>query len=83
MQGHAVYFWDEIRSGAMLYTDMKMPEVRSDEGLRSLKPGDRLVVIATRWEPGHLGLTRETMAEFQPLAKVDQGEDVWMLMARR
>jgi 4-amino-4-deoxy-L-arabinose transferase-like glycosyltransferase len=83
LQGHPVYFWDEIRSGAMLYTDLKMPEVRSDEGLRALKPGDRLVVIATRWEPGHLGLKAETMACFQPLLKVDQGGDTWMLMERR
>ena len=83
MQGHAVYFWDEIRSGAMLYTDLKMPEVRSDEGLLALKPGDRLVVIATRWEPGHLGLKPGTMASFQPLLKLDQGGDTWMLMERR
>jgi len=83
MQGHSVYFWDEIRSGAMLYTDLKMPEVLSDEGLLALKPGDRLVVIATRWEPGHLGLREETMASFQPLLKLEQGGDTWMLMERR
>lgn len=83
MRGHPVYFWDEIRSGAMLYTDLKMPEVRSDAGLLALEPGDRLVVIASRWEPGHLGLTAGTMAAFRPLVRVDQGEDVWMLMERR
>ncbi len=83
MQGHPVYFWDEIRSGAMLYTDLKMPEIRDDEALAALKPGDRLVVIATRWEPGHLGLKPETMASFQPLLKLDQGSDTWMLMERR
>lgn len=83
MAGHPVYFWDEIRSGAMLYTDRLMPEVRSDAGLRALRPGDRLVVIATRWEPGHLGLTPATMAAFQPLVSVPQGEDTWILMERR
>ena len=83
MQGHPVYFWDEVRSGAMLYTDIKMPEIRSDEGLLALKPGDRLVVIATRWEPGHLGLTAGTMASFQPLLKLDQGGDQWMLLEKR
>lgn len=83
MQGHPVYFWDEIRSGAMLYTDLKMPEVRSDEGLLALKPGDRLVVIESRWEPGHLGLKVETMASFQPLLKLDQGGDQWMLLEKR
>ncbi|HTL97870.1 MAG TPA: glycosyltransferase family 39 protein [Holophagaceae bacterium] len=83
MQGHPVYFWDEVRSGAMLYTDLKMPEIRSDAGLLALRPGDRLVVIATRWEPGHLGLRPGTMASFQPLVKLDQGEDVWMLMEKR
>ena len=83
MEGHPVYFWDEIRSGAMLYTDLKMPEVRTNEGLLALHPGDRLVVIASRWEPGHLGLQASTMAVFQPLLKVDQGGDTWMLMERR
>ncbi|HET8714951.1 MAG TPA: hypothetical protein VFM16_03930, partial [Holophagaceae bacterium] len=83
MAGHPVYFWDEIRSGAMLYTDRLMPEVRSDAGLLALHPGDRLVVIATRWKPGHLGLRPETMAAFQPLASVPQGEDTWILMERR
>ena len=83
MQGHPVYFWDEIRSGAMLYTDLKMPEVLSDEGLLALKPGDRLVVIASRWKPGHLGLTPGTMAAFKPLLKMDQGGDAWVLMERR
>lgn len=83
MQGHPVYFWDEIRSGAMLYTDLKMPEIRSDEGLLALKPGDRLVVIASRWEPGHLGLQAGTMASFQPLLKMDQGGDSWMVLERR
>jgi 4-amino-4-deoxy-L-arabinose transferase-like glycosyltransferase len=83
MQGHPVYFWDEIRSGAMLYTDIKMPEILSDEGLLALKPGDRLVVIESRWEPGHLGLRPGTMSSFQPLLKLDQGGDTWMLMERR
>ncbi|HET6330620.1 MAG TPA: glycosyltransferase family 39 protein [Holophagaceae bacterium] len=83
MQGHRVYFWDEIRSGAMLYTDIKMPEVLSDEGLLALKPGDRLVVIESRWEPGHLGLKPGTMSSFQPLLKLGQGGDTWMLMERR
>ena len=83
MAGHPVYFWDEIRSGAMLYTDLKMPEIRSSAGLLALKPGDRLVVIASRWNPGHLGLTPDAMAAFQPILKLDQGGDVWMLMERR
>ncbi len=83
MQGHPVYFWDEIRSGAMLYTKLKMPEIRSEEGLLALKPGDRIVVIRSRWEAGHLGLTTGTMAAFEPLVQVDQGGDIWMLMARR
>ena len=83
MEGHPVYFWDEIRSGAMIYTDLKMPEIRDDAGLASLKPGDRLVVIATRWEPGYGGLRPETMASFQPLLKLDQGGDVWMLLEKR
>lgn len=83
MEGHAVYFWDEIRSGAMLYTDRTMPEIRTDDGLLALKPGDRIVVIATRWEPGHLGLTASTMAEFRPLLTMKQGGDDWMLMERR
>ena len=83
MEGHRVYFWDEIRSGAMLYTDLEMPEVRSDGGLLALKPGDRLVVISSRWVPGHLGLKPGTMASFQPLLKLDQGEDAWMLLERR
>ena len=83
MEGHPVYFWDEIRSGAMIYTGLKMPEVRSSEGLLALKPGDRLVVIASRWNPGHLGLTPDAMAAFRPILTLDQGGDVWMLMERR
>ena len=76
-------FRSEIRSGAMLYTDIKMPEVLSDEGLLALKPGDRLVVIESRWEPGHLGLRPGTMSSFQPLMKLDQGGDQWMLLEKR
>ncbi len=83
MEGHPVYFWDEIRSGAMLYTNRTMPEIRTDAALLALKPGDRVVVIATRWEPGHLGLTASTMAEFHPLLTMKQGGDDWMLMERR
>ncbi|MBS1785692.1 MAG: glycosyltransferase family 39 protein [Acidobacteria bacterium] len=83
MEGHPVYFWDEIRSGAMLYTPRTMPEIRSDAGLLAMKPGDRLVVIASRWEPGHLGLTPSTMGEFQPMLSMKQGGDEWILMERR
>ncbi|MBS1766063.1 MAG: glycosyltransferase family 39 protein [Acidobacteria bacterium] len=83
MAGHSVFFWGEIRSGAMLYMDRKMPEVRTNAQLLALEPGDLLVVIASRWRSGESGLTPETLRSFEPLLRVDQGEDVWILMRRR
>lgn len=82
MHGRQVYFWDEIRSGAMIYTDQRMPEIRTPEGLAKLGPEDRLVVIRSRWEEGHLGLTRADMAAFEPVLERPQGGDVWMLMRK-
>lgn len=82
MEGHPVYFWGEIRSGAMIYTDLIMPEIRTGPGLLSLKPGDRLVVIESRWHSGDWGLTDSIKAQFEPLARVPQGGDVWLLLKR-
>ena len=82
IQGRPVYFWQEIRSGAILYTGLKMPEVWTTEGLLAMKPGDRLVVIGSRWNE-RLGVTPQAAAAFQPLLTLDQGGDVWMLMERR
>ncbi|HJW09400.1 MAG TPA: glycosyltransferase family 39 protein [Holophagaceae bacterium] len=82
MRGRQVYFWDEIRSGAMIYTDQFMPEIRKPEELARLGPEDRLVVIRSRWEAGHLGLRAEDMAAFEPVLEQPQGGDVWMLMRK-
>jgi 4-amino-4-deoxy-L-arabinose transferase-like glycosyltransferase len=82
MKGRQVYFWDEIRSGAMIYSDRLMPELRSRDELARLGPEDRLVVIRSRWEVGHQGLKAEDMAAFEPVLEQPQGGDVWMLLRK-
>ena len=67
----------------MLYTDMEMPEIRDPQELLKLGAQDRLVVIESRWKPGHLGLTQPVMDAFEPMLVQPQGGDRWLLMKRK
>jgi 4-amino-4-deoxy-L-arabinose transferase-like glycosyltransferase len=80
--GKKVYFWGEIRSGAMIYLDLQMPEIRQAKALSTLSPEDRMVVIRSRWVPGYQGLTQDAMGAFEPLVEHAQGSDTWMLLRK-
>ncbi|HJV90863.1 MAG TPA: hypothetical protein VJ623_11200 [Holophagaceae bacterium] len=83
LEGRKVWFWGEIRSGGMIYLDTLMPELRASAGLAQVGAEDRLVVIASRWRPGYQGLDKAAMAEFEPVLVQLQGEDRWLVMARK
>ena len=83
LQGRKTWFWGGIRSGGMVYLDTLMPEILSAQELAKLDAEDRLVVIASRWRPGFQGLDSASMAAFEPVLVHPQGEDRWLVMARK
>jgi 4-amino-4-deoxy-L-arabinose transferase-like glycosyltransferase len=78
-----VYFWQTIRSGAMVYTGQVMPEVRSREELEArLGPEDRLVAMRRDWEQDHWGMEPQARERFEVILQVPVGADDVLLLRR-
>lgn len=74
IQGRQVYYWQTIRSGAMVYTDHLMPELRSAEDLQAkLGPEDRLVTMRREWDEDRWGMTPELRARFEVVLQRPSG----------
>ncbi len=79
--GRKVRFWQTIRSGAMVYTDHLMPEVRDWDTLeKELGPEDRLVTMAREWNEDARGLTAERRARFEVLLRMPSGGGELLLL---
>lgn len=82
--GRKVYFWQTIRSGAMVYTDHLMPELRTYEALAAnLGPEDRLVSMRREWDMDAWNMTPERRAEFEVLLRVPVGGGEALLLRRK
>lgn len=81
--GRQVYFWQTLRSGAMVYTDTLMPELRTVAELQDrLGPGDRLVSQRREWEQDLGGMTPELRARFEIELNVPVGASELLLLKR-
>lgn len=81
LAGRKVRFWQTIRSGAMVYTDHLMPEVRDWEALeRELGPEDRLVSMAREWNEDAHGLTPERRERLEVLLRMPSGGGELLLL---
>lgn len=79
--GRKVRFWQTIRSGAMVYTDHRMPEVRDWATLeKELGPEDRLVTMAREWNEDLRGLDPGRRARFEVLLRMPSGGGELMLL---
>ncbi len=83
IQGRKVVFWQTIRSGAMVYTDGLMPEVRRAEQLVALGPEDRIVSMRREWDQDLGGLTPALRGEFEVLVARPTGGGELLLLKRR
>ncbi len=82
--GRKVHYWQTIRSGAMVYTDHLMPEVRSFEELeRRMGPEDRLVSMAREWGEDRHGLDPARRAGFEVLLRMPSGGGELLLLKRK
>jgi hypothetical protein len=82
--GRQVYYWQTIRSGVMVYTDHRMPELRSREELdRTLGPEQRLVAMDREWSADAWGMDARARQEFEILIKVPVGGGEALLLRRR
>jgi 4-amino-4-deoxy-L-arabinose transferase-like glycosyltransferase len=79
--GRRVFFWQTVRSGAMVYTDHQMPELRTRTALEALAPGDRLVAMRRDWETNEYGLDPAERARYQVLLRVPVGGGEALLLA--
>ena len=80
LQGRQVYFWQTIRSGAMVYTSHRMPELRTLAELDSrLRAEDRLVAMAQDWRP----LPGQIRSRFEVILRVAVGGDDILLLGKR
>lgn len=70
-----VFFWGDIRSGAMIYSDRLLPVLSSSTELAALGPADRLVATDRQWKPGIKGLDRVVIGKFQTIYRQRQGGD--------
>jgi hypothetical protein len=70
-----VYFWGDIRSGAMIYSDRMMPVLTTPNELQRLGPEDRLIVTDRRWKPGIDGLDATFMGRYKTIYHHPQGSD--------
>lgn len=76
-----VFFWGDIRSGAMIYSDRLMPVLTTTTELGALGPEDRLIVTDRRWKPGTQGLDLITMGKFRAVYRQQQGGDGMQVLA--
>ena len=82
IQGRRVHFWQTIRSGAMVYTDQLMPELRTAQELDALAPGELLVATGRDWPSGQGGLTDSTRGRFETLLRMPVGGGEFMLLRK-
>ncbi len=83
IQGRKVYFWQTLRSGAMVYTGQRMPELRTLAELeRTLGPEDRLVSQKREWDQDAWGMTPEARGRFEVLLRVPTGGSELLLLRR-
>ncbi|BDU72096.1 ArnT family glycosyltransferase [Mesoterricola silvestris] len=80
IRGRRVFFWQTIRSGAMVYTDHRMPELRTARDLEGLGPEDRLVSMRREWDMDDWGLDRN---RFEVLLRVPVGGGEALLIRRK
>jgi hypothetical protein len=83
LAGREAFFWGEIRSGAMIYSDRFLPEIRTRQGLAALPVGTLLVTPQKRWRMGFEGLEASDMASFEEVCQQSQGGDGLILLRRR
>jgi 4-amino-4-deoxy-L-arabinose transferase-like glycosyltransferase len=82
--GRRVFFWQTIRSGAMIYTDHLMPELRTLADLEAtLGPEDRLVSQDREWNQDSWGMTPEARMRFEVLLRVQTGAGEMLLIRKR
>jgi 4-amino-4-deoxy-L-arabinose transferase-like glycosyltransferase len=83
ISGHKVFFWQTIRSGAMVYTGTRMPELRSVAEIEArLGPGDLLVSQRREWEQDDWGMTPKYRAEFVTELSVPVGGSELLLLKK-
>ncbi len=82
IQGRQVHYWQTIRSGAMVYTDQQMPELRTAEELDALAPGALLVASGRDWPSPEGGLTEAHRARFEVLLRMPVGGGEFMLLKK-
>ncbi len=80
IQGRRVFFWQTIRSGAMVYTAHLMPELHTARELEDLGPEDRLVAMRREWDMNDWGLDRN---RFEILLNVPVGGGEALLIRRK
>lgn len=74
LRGRQVYFWQTVRSGAMVYLDHRMPELRRfDELAERLGPEDRLVSMDREWAQDAWGMDAQRRRGFEVLLRVPSG----------
>ena len=78
IQGRQVYFWQTIRSGAMVYTSHAMPELRTLKALDGLSSEDRLVSMGQDWKP----LPAQVRNRFEVILQVPVGGDDILLLGK-
>jgi 4-amino-4-deoxy-L-arabinose transferase-like glycosyltransferase len=78
-----VFFWQTLRSGVMVYTDHRMPELRTRPELDALGPEDRLVAMAREWNTDAFGLDPAVRNRFEVLARVPVGGGEALLLRRK
>jgi 4-amino-4-deoxy-L-arabinose transferase-like glycosyltransferase len=81
--GRQVYFWQTIRSGAMVYTDHLMPELRSRAELEQrLGPEQRLVAMDREWDANAWGMDPQARKGYQVLLRMPVGGGEALLLRR-
>ncbi len=82
IRGRRVFFWQTVRSGAMVYTDHLMPELRTFDELDRLGPDDRLVALRRDWDLDMYGLNPGTRRRFDVILRVPVGGGEALLIRR-
>ena len=83
LAGRQAFFWGDIRSGAMIYSDRLLPELHGHGQLPALPAGTFLVTPEKRWRAGFEGLQPREMQAFEPVCRQSQGGDGLLLLRRR
>lgn len=81
--GHKIYFWNDLRSGIIIYSNDYAPVIKNANQLDKIASNDLLLSAKRYWKPGVNGLNNENMKKFTIKHEHKQGGDAIIVLSHQ